>query len=118
MALSRVSVRGFISGLPSGSRSLVSREIENASCPGQVESIILTTGDNTIDVPTTSKGCIITFAEGSTSTKKLKGAGGDTGIELNQAGVNMLQFPPTPPTVIIINSSTIDTGNRTLIEFL
>lgn len=118
MPTSTISARGSITGLASGSRSLVTAEAQNSSCPGQVESVILTTGDNTIDVPTSSKGCIITFASGSTSTKKLKGAGGDTGITLNQAGWNILSFPPTPPTIIIINSSTIDTGNRTTIEFL
>ena len=118
MPTSTFSGRGSITGLANGSRSLATREFGNSSSPGQVESIILTTGDNTIDVPTSAAGCIITFDPGSTSTKKLKGAGADTGVTLNQAGWNMLSFPPTPPSIIIINSSTIDTGKRTIIEFL
>lgn len=114
---STIQLRGYISGLLAGSRSISPTDQTNADAPNQVTQVTLASGDNTITVPTKARGCIINFASTSTTTKTLKGAAGDTGIVLDRTGWNVLKFYSTPPASFIINSSAADTGLLTEITF-
>jgi hypothetical protein len=53
---------------------------ENAAAPGVVEKKDLSTGANTITVPSGSKGVVIKPPTGNTQALTLKGVSGDTGI--------------------------------------
>jgi hypothetical protein len=71
----------------------------NAASPGQIEVKALAAGDNTITPPsggTTPKSVTIIPPSGNVNLLKLKGVGGDTGIELHK----------TDPTTIALNSPT------------
>jgi hypothetical protein len=115
---STVQLRGYISSLPSGSGSLSPTDFTNTDAPLQRTQVVLASGDNTITVPTKARGCIIIFGSASTTTKKLKGVAGDTGVTLSKTGFNFIQFEATPPASFIINSSATDTAILTEIVFV
>ncbi|HET9063671.1 MAG TPA: hypothetical protein VFO62_10320 [Candidatus Binatia bacterium] len=59
---------------------------DNLSSPAQIQILTLAAGDNTITAPgggSTPKACTIVKPAGNTVTITLKGAGGDTGIPLD-----------------------------------
>lgn len=125
-----VTIYGIITGLQSGQKIVgpyTVVTIPNApNAPTDLTSsqttvLTLGNGDNTIAIPSTfCVAAIVSFAAGSTTTKKLKGAAPDTGITLNATGVNVISFPGsgTTGTSFIINSSAIDTGFATEILFI
>jgi hypothetical protein len=113
-----VQLRGYISSLPGGSRAIAPTDYTNTAAPVAVTQVTLASGDNTITVPAGSRGVIIIFASGSTTTKKLKGVGGDTGVTLDKTGYNFIRFETSPPANFIINSSVADTSNITEIIFV
>lgn len=55
----------------------------NAASPGMVQNIALTTGANTITVPTGAKAVTIIPPAANTVTMQLKGITGDTGVRLH-----------------------------------
>jgi hypothetical protein len=77
-----------------------------------VSAQILANGDNTFTVPTNAAWALIVFDPTSVTVKKLKGAGGDTGITLSANGLALI---PVASANIIINSSALDTGLYTRI---
>lgn len=131
MAVSvNVTVYGLIAGLLSGQKIvgpytvLTYPNAPNAPTDlssGTTVTQVLANGDNTIAIPSAyCVAAIISFAPGSTTTKKLKGSGADTGITLNPNGVNLISFPGSNTTAasFIINSSAVDTGFATEILFI
>jgi len=90
---------------------------ENASAPIGSSRIKLVDGNNTILVPTGSRGVIITFNELCDSFKILKGVGVDIGIKVasdflstRNSGVFMFLFGASPPASFIINSLLAPAG--------
>ena len=60
---------------------------DNSAAPGDIDIFSLTTGDNTISVPTggsTVKAATIIPPSGNTQVIKIKGAGGDTGVNIHK----------------------------------
>src|SRR4030067_2725106 len=110
-----IQLRGFIESLPGGSKNIAPADIQNATPPEAETQLVLASGDNTIIIPALSRGAVIIFDSTSTTTKKLKGAGGDTGIVIRKDSWHILGFESTPPTDFIINSSAADTGKYTRI---
>jgi len=93
--------------------------ITSATAIGAVTDVVLAAGDNTITVPSGASAAIIQFGAGSTSVKKLKGAGADTGITVTKIGTCVLHFDAAgAPANFIINSSALDTGITTEITFV
>jgi len=118
MALrSLIQLRGYIESLAGGSKNIVPADITNATPPEAETELVLASGDNTITIPALADGCIIIFASTSTTTKTLKGVGGDTGIAVTKNSWLVLTFHTTPPANFIINSSAVDTGLYTRIIF-
>lgn len=117
-ATGSVSISGSVTGLPTGSKTVGPITISSAAAVGQQTDLVLASGDNTITVPSTATAAIVVFASASTTTKKIKGVAGDTGITLAKTGKFVLQFDTTPPASFIINSSVADTGNTTSILFV
>lgn len=116
-AASEISLRGTISALPEGSRSIAPSNLNNSNAPIQVTQITLASGDNTITVPASAVGAVIIFDILSTTVKKLKGAAGDTGVVLSKNKWSVLSFDSAPLADFIINSSATDTGKITTIHF-
>ena len=107
---------GNISGIPSGSRNIVSDLVTNAIYLPSI-SLTLANGANTITVPSTAVGVLILFASTSTTVKTLKGVGGDTGIVLKPTGWIFFTITPGSTGTFVINSSAADTGLTTEIIF-
>lgn len=119
-ATGTVTVSGAISGLPSGSRAIGPLTVSPTNASGHVIDVVLASGDNTITVPSTptTSGCIIQFGASSTTTKKLKGIGADTGITVTKTGFAVLCWDTAAvPGSFVINSSAADTGQVTEITF-
>lgn len=113
---SHLTLRGYFENLTEGARNLAPTELINSDAPTTVTVVSLVSGDNTIAVPAKAVGCLILFASTSAVVKKLKGAGGDTGITLHPTKWLVLSFTAAAMANIIINASANDTGLYT--EFL
>lgn len=76
----------------------------NAVTPGSVTIHSLTTGDNTITVPTggsTVKGATIVPPSGNAQNITLKGVGADTGIPIGQQDPTSIAFQTAPATFVL-----------------
>lgn len=110
--ISSVFVNGIIEDSLGIFTEITSLVTENASAPIASSRIKLPDGNNTITVPSGSRGVIITFNEDCDSLKTLKGVAGDTGIKVasdfastRNSGVFMLLFGASPPASFVIFSA-------------
>lgn len=118
-ATGTITISGSIEDLPGGSKTIGPITIDLTAASGVTTDLVLASGDNTITLPTAvvPTGCIIVFDSTSTTTKKLKGVAGDTGITVKKTGVCVMTFDASPPTNFIINASAADTGKVTSVIF-
>ena len=119
-AAASITVSGYISNTPSGSRSIGPITITSAAANGQVQQIVLQSGDNTITVPTgiATNGCIIILPSDNTAVTTLKGVGGDTGIALGKTTKQVLNWDSTAaPATFVLNSASTQTSKITEIQF-
>ena len=65
----------------------------------------LASGDNTITWPTGASGVVIVPSTNETATLTLKGAGGDTGVEISS--VNPIVLTKGSSATFIVNASAI-----------
>jgi hypothetical protein len=114
---SLVQLRGILEGLPGGSVNIAPSDIQNTTPPQNTLQDVLANGDNIVPIPALADGIIIIFDPTSTTVKKIKGAGGDTGVIVSKTSWIVLTFDTTPPASIIINSSAADTGKYTTMIF-
>jgi hypothetical protein len=86
----------------------------NAASPGSVELKTLTSGANTITVPTggsTPSAVTILPPTGNTVTLTLKGITGDTGVALHLTDPTTIALATTVTTFVLTTSNTL-TGIR------
>ena len=86
----------------------------NGSSPGSITIHTLTSGANTITVPTggsTVKGATIIPPAGNVNSITLKGVSGDTGVELSKLDPTSIGFETAPANFVLTVGSTI-TGLR------
>lgn len=118
-----ITLYGSITGLQVSSLSQVgplSLPGANSDAANGMLTLTLQNGDNTIPIPSTNTlYALVTFAPTSATTKKIKGAGGDTGITVHPVNPYLLSFAGggASPASFIINSSALDTGLTTEIRF-
>lgn len=77
----------------------------NGASPGDIDVFSLTTGANTITLPTggtTPKGATIVPPSGNTQTITLKGIAGDTGIPLHKTDPTSIGFDNPPPASFVL----------------
>lgn len=118
MALrSLVQLRGFFELVPAGSKSIRPSDLQNLTPPSYEWQGVLTSGANTIAVPTNAYGAIIIFDPTSTVAKTVVGVDTDTGIPVAPDAWSCLSFPSTPPTNLLITCGAADTGKTTGIVF-
>ena len=115
--ISNLTLRGYLDSLPSGALQFSPADIVNLNAPASVNYLSLANGDNSITIPALAIGCIILFNSASTTVKKIKGAGADTGIALSKTSWLVLSFTAGAMGSFIINSSAADTGLYTEIVF-
>ena len=116
-AASEITLRGTISALLAGSRSLAPASIVNTNSPAQVIQITLAAGANTITVPANAVGVIVLFDPTSTTVKTLKGLNADTGIVVSKNKMLVLTFDSPPTASFVLDSTGADTGKTTEITF-
>ena len=87
--------------------------MSNANSPCAIETKNLSSGNNTITVPSTSGGFVFYPPDGNTATLTFKGiTSGDTGISWGLEGTQVITFDASPDASIIINASATVTGCR------
>jgi len=113
--LSQTYIIGTITDPLLGVDTINSLVTNNANAPVSITRLILANGDNTITVPSTSRGVIITFNSLCNTAKTLKGAAGDTGVVIAStilggvnAGTFLISFGTPVPATLIINSTGAD----------
>lgn len=80
----------------------------NTACPvGGMSTLSLSSGDNTISVPSGAIGIAFSPSSSSTVVKKLKGAGGDTGVTI-RANAPSVVYLPDATASFILNASTTE----------
>ncbi len=87
---------------------------ENAAAPGSVEIKNLSSGANTITVPTggtTVTACTIVPPVGNTTNITLKGVTGDTGVVLHDTDPSSISLDPSQTTFVLTAAAGI-TGVR------
>lgn len=79
---------------------------QNTAAPGGGPQLLaLASGDNTITVPAGASGFVLLPPAGSAVVKKIKGAGGDTGVTIS----NTLPFVGSVSAgSLIINASNVE----------
>jgi len=73
----------------------------NASSPAEHQPVTLSTGDNTITVPTGALGVLIVPVATSTVAKKIKTVGGDSGSPINAAYATFWALVASTATITI-----------------
>jgi len=109
---SSIEITGYINNLAAGRLNLDTIAVENSASISSSTELACASGDNTITIPTGARGVIITFPTLATTTKRLKGVAGDTGIQVDtttRGGSFYLLFGASPGASFVINSSALDT---------
>ena len=88
-----------------GNKSISPPAITSTNACGEVLTIPLNSGDNTIAIPTNATAVVITPPAGNIIALKLKGAGGDTGFFISKTNPAEIPFDNPPPASIIINAA-------------
>lgn len=78
----------------------------NATSPGQRQTVALAAGANTITPPTGTRLVVLVPPTNSVNSKTLKGITGDTGVPLDPAGTTILPFSASPGTFVITSGGT------------
>ncbi len=124
-ATAAITISGYISNTPTtGGRQIGPITVTSAAANGQVQSLVLQAGANTITIPTATAngvaptGCIIQLPSTNTAITTLKGVSGDTGIAIGKTTAHMLCWDPTAvPASFVLNSVATQTGLATEITF-
>lgn len=121
MANSKIELRGYFESLLDGSVSISPTPMTNPTSPSEVQTAILTVGNNISTPPPGSKGVLITLPAASTTTqvRLLKSDTGDVGFRLpDDASFIVLPFDSgSLPPAVIINVSTADDTESTSFRY-
>lgn len=89
--------------------------VSNTQAPGAISILSLTTGANTITLPTggsTPIGAVIIPPPGNAQALTLKGVAGDTGIALHKTNPTIVTFDNPAPANFVINAAAVVNGLR------
>lgn len=109
MSVGNVTVAGNVMGSPTGARSFGPLTITALSAVDQTSVLSLSSGNNTVTVPSGATAAVIVGPNGtiptpnplSSATLTVKGVGGDTGIVVSSKWPTLLTFDTTPATFVI-----------------
>ncbi len=119
-AAASITIAGTISNTPTGSRQIGPITLTSAAANGQVQRIVLQSGENVITIPTipAPNGCVIQLPSDNTAVTKFVGTTGDVGFAIGKTTSLVLNWDPTAvPTSFILSSASTQTGKATEITF-
>lgn len=119
-ATATVVIQGLISNAPTGSRTIGPITLTSAAANGQVQRIVLQSGENVITIPTipAPTGCVIQLPSDNTAITKFMGVTGETGFVIGKVGALVLSWDPTAvPASFILSSAATQTAKATEIVF-
>jgi hypothetical protein len=90
-------------------RALLKRACDVNESTGS--KVVLSNGDNTVTPPTNAEICVIAPTPESTGAMTLKGAGGDTGVSIDNIVPTILAIDPAVDASFILNSTGGGTVN-------
>ena len=109
MATGSVAINGAISGLPSGSFVIAPPVISSEASVSEVRTLALSTGNNTVSIPTGASAVIITPPLSNTKTLTFKGVTGDTGLRISRTHPTLIALEtltPDIPTTFVLNAQS------------
>lgn len=89
--------------------------VTNTNSPGDMDILSLTTGNNTITLPTggsTPAGAVIIPPPANAVLITLKGVNGDTGIILHKTDPSIITFDTTAASTFVLSAANVVTGLR------
>ena len=92
-----ISISGTISGDVGGGKTIGPFSIAPATPIVDTTHVTLSSGANTITVPTTANGVVIVPPTNNAQTLTLKGVTGDTGVAISKINPTLLPFDTSPP---------------------
>ena len=119
-ASAEIVVTGRISNTPTGGRTIGPITLTSADANGQVQRVVLQSGENVITIPTipAPKGCIIQLPSDNTAVTKFVGTTGDVGFAIGKTTSMVLNWDSTAvPTSFILSSASTQTGKPTEVTF-
>lgn len=105
----RLTYSGDVGGPPGVVHKLAAAD--NIASPAEIDLITLSSGDNTITVPTSGsspKSCTIVKPSGNAIAIKIKGAGGDTGVRLHDTDPDTISLHSSVASFILNAAAQID----------
>lgn len=103
------------SGLEEGTQVIALPSLRVSYSVKQVETRSLSSGFNSVAIPSQAVGVAIVFPDGNTNGVTLKGVTGDAGLALHPAGVAVLTFPTSgAPTSVGLTAAAAIQGVRFL----
>lgn len=102
-----LTITGNEQGLLSGGKTIGPNTYTGSATVGQVTDVTLTTGDNTLTVPTGASYVYIVVSSGNTAVLKVRTSANsaDAGLSLGTQGPGV--FPlPTGVTSVIVNAAS------------
>lgn len=112
MATSNRTITLVFTGPPAGTQTIAGAE--NTAAPNSIEIKTLSSGANTITVPTggaTVTACTIVPPAGNTTNLTLKGVTGDTGVQLHDTDPSSISLDAATTSFCLTAAGTI-TGVR------
>jgi len=112
-ATAAVTISGYISNLPTGSRQIGPITATSADANGQVQHLVLASGANTVTCPVspTTSGVVIALPSTGTSLVTLKGIAGDTGVPIGKATSFLWNWGTTnAPSSFVLDSVSAYVG--------
>jgi hypothetical protein len=119
-ATASITISGYISNTPTGSRTIGPITKTSADANGQVQRLVLQSGENTITIPTVPapNGCLIQLPATNTAITKFLGVTGETGFAIGKTTSQFITWDPTAvPASFILSSAATQTGLVTEITF-
>lgn len=107
MAQARIKITGSILGIAGGDFVLTLPEYVDDAPIGYRQLIDLTTGANTITIPTGASAVIIIPPTTNTQALTLKGVSGDTGISIHKTSPTYVPFGTTPANFVVTSGGTV-----------
>lgn len=98
-ATASVTITGSVAGGPSGSKTMSIPVISSATSTDALGVVALSSGFNSVTVPSNTTGVVIVPPAGNTQTITLKGVTGDTGIPLHVTNATLLTLPSSSTTL-------------------
>lgn len=110
MASSAVTISGSVTGLAGGTFTISIAQLTNASATGPQSAYALSTGNNTVTIPTGAEGVIIEPRSGNTVALTYKDVGGATGIPMSLVKPYMASFGAGATSFVLsaASSTTVD----------